>query len=162
MTLAAEVVSALRASGATVATAESLTGGLACATLVSVPGASDVVRGGVVAYAPALKVELLGVDAQLIATHGTVDAQVAAQMAAGARDRLSATYGLATTGVAGPDASEGKAAGTVHIAVAGPGGTVTRLLNLSGSRESVRTETVAVLLSLLVATLGEDSRPLRG
>lgn len=162
MTVAAEVVDALRASGSTVATAESLTGGLVCATLVSVPGASDVVRGGVVAYAAELKVDLLGVDARLIAAHGTVDARVAAQMAAGARDRLGATYGVATTGVAGPGASEGKPAGTVHIAVAGPGGSVTRLLTLAGNRESVRTETVAALLSLLVATLGEDSRPVRG
>lgn len=160
MTLAADVVDALRAAGATVATAESLTGGLVCATLVSVPGASDVVRGGVVAYAAELKTELLGVDAELIAKRGTVDADVAAQMAAGVRERLGATYGLATTGVAGPDASEGKPAGTVHVAVAGPGGPVTRLLSLSGNREIVRTETVAALLSLLVATLGEESRPI--
>lgn len=159
MTLAAETVTALRTAGATVATAESLTGGLVCATLISVPGASDVVRGGVVAYAPSLKVELLGVDAELIATHGTVDAGVAAQMALGVRSRLGSTYGLATTGVAGPGPNEGKPAGTVHIAVAGPEGAVTRLLELSGDRESVRTRTVAALLSLLVARLGEDSRP---
>lgn len=160
MTSAAEAVSALRAAEATVATAESLTGGLVCATLVSVPGASDVVRGGVVAYAPALKIELLGVDAQLIATHGTVDAQVAAQMALGVRSRLGSTYGVATTGIAGPGPDEGKPAGTVHIAVAGPDGPVTRLLKLAGDRESVRTQTVAALLSLLVATLGEGIRPI--
>lgn len=162
MTSAAEAVAALRAAGAGVATAESLTGGLVCATLISVPGASDVVRGGVVAYAPDLKSTLLGVDPVLIAERGTVDADVAAAMALGARDRLGATYGLATTGVAGPDASEGKPPGTVHIAVAGPEGVETALLTLSGDRAAIREGTVAALLSLLVATLGEESRPVRG
>lgn len=162
MTLAGEAVAALRAIGASVATAESLTGGLVCATLVSVPGASTVVRGAVVAYAPDLKSSLLGVDPQLIAARGTVDADVAAAMAGGVRDRLGATYGLATTGVAGPDASEGKPAGTVHIAVAGPRGVRTQLLALSGERDAIREGTVAALLSMLVATLGEESRPGRG
>jgi nicotinamide-nucleotide amidase len=162
MTLAGDAVAALRAAGASVATAESLTGGLVCATLVTVPGASTVVRGGVVAYAPDLKSALLGVDPRLIAEHGTVDSDVAAAMARGARDRLGATYGLATTGVAGPDASEGKPAGTVHIAIAGPRGVETRLLTLSGERDAIREGTVVALLSMLVATLGEESRPGRG
>lgn len=161
-TAAVEAVEALRAAGATVATAESLTGGLVCATLVSVPGASDVVRGGVVAYAPEVKTTMLGVDAVLIAERGTVDADVAAAMARGAAERLGATYGLATTGVAGPDASEGKPPGTVHIAVAGPDGVQTRLLALAGDRDAIRSGTVAALLSLLVATLGEESRAARG
>ena len=115
-----------------------------------------------VAYAPDLKSSLLGVDPQLIAARGTVDADVAAAMAGGVRDRLGATYGLATTGVAGPDASEGKPAGTVHIAVAGPRGVRTQLLALSGERDAIREGTVAALLSMLVATLGEESRPGRG
>jgi nicotinamide-nucleotide amidase len=162
VTLAGDAVAALRAAGATTATAESLTGGLVCATLVSVPGASAVVRGGVVAYAPELKTTVLGVPAELIAERGTVDADVAAAMAAGTRDRLGATYGLSTTGVAGPDPSEGKPAGTVHIAVAGPRGVATRLLDLSGDRDEIRRGTVDAVLSLLVATLGEESRPVRG
>jgi len=162
MTSAVDAVEALRAAGATVATAESLTGGLVCATLVGVPGASTVVRGGVVAYAPDVKTSALGVDADLIAERGTVDADVAAAMAVGVRERLAATYGLATTGVAGPDPSEGKPAGTVHVAVAGPAGVETRLLGLSGDRDEIRTGTVAALLSLLVATLGEESRTTRG
>ena len=162
MTSAAEAVAALGAAGASVATAESLTGGLLCATLVSVPGASTVVRGGVVAYAPDLKSTLLGVDPALIAERGTVDADVAAAMARGARDRLGATYGLSTTGVAGPDPSEGKPAGTVHVAVAGPSGVRTQLLALSGDRDAIRQGTVAALLSMLVATLGEETRTVRG
>jgi nicotinamide-nucleotide amidase len=159
---AAVAVAALRDAGATVATAESLTGGLVCATLVGVPGASDVVRGGVVAYAPEVKTTMLGVDAGLIDARGTVDAEVADAMARGARTRLGATYGLATTGVAGPDASEGKPPGTVHIAVAGPQGVVTQLLELAGDRAAIRSATVDALLSLLVATLGEETRIVRG
>jgi len=162
VTLAADVVDALRSADATVATAESLTGGLLCATLVSVSGASDVVRGGVVAYAPGLKSELLGVDAGLIVEHGTVTSDVAHQMAEGARDRLGATYGISTTGVAGPGPSEGHPAGTVHIGLAGPTGTRTRQLALTGDRDTIRRDTVDTLLSWLVARLGEESRSHRG
>ncbi len=162
MTLAADVVDALRAAEATVATAESLTGGLVCATLVSVSGASDVVRGGIVAYAPGLKSELLGVDADLLAREGTVTADVALAMARGVRDRLDATYGLSTTGVAGPGPSEGKPAGTVHVAVAGPADAWTTQLELTGDRDMIRSQTVDALLSWLVARLGEESRSDRG
>lgn len=157
MSIADEVIGALRTAGTTVATAESLTGGLVCSTLVSVAGASDVVLGGVVAYAADAKVELLGVDPELIEDHGTVNADVAAQMAFGAQERFDATYGLATTGVAGPGESEGKPAGTVHIAIAGPDGVRTTALELSGDRHAVREETVDALLSQLVARLREET-----
>lgn len=162
MSVAGDAVEALRAAAATVATAESLTGGLVCATLVTVPGASDVVRGGVVAYAADVKTSVLGVPAELIAERGTVDADVAAALATGARDRLGATYGVATTGVAGPGPSEGKPAGTVHIAIAGPDGVRTRLLELPGDRDDVRQATVGALLSWLVARVGEQPRHDRG
>jgi nicotinamide-nucleotide amidase len=162
VTLASEAIGALREAGATVATAESLTGGLVCATLVSVAGASDVVLGGIVAYAPAAKTGLLGVDATLIASRGTVDTEVAVQLAIGACERFGATYGLSTTGVAGPDPSEGKPVGTVHIAVAGPGGVSATELRLDGDRDTIRTRTVDAVLSQLVATLGEESRSSRG
>ncbi len=157
MSLADEVIGALRTAGATVATGESLTGGLVCATLINVAGASDVVLGGVVAYAPEAKIDLLDVDADLIADQGTVDPEVAAQMAFGAQERFNATYGLATTGVAGPDASEGKPPGTVHIAIAGPDGVRTTVLELTGDRNTIRYDTVNALLSQLVATLREES-----
>lgn len=157
MTLAADAVEALRAAGSTVATAESLTGGLVCAALVSVAGASDVVLGGIVAYSAEAKIDLLGVDRDLIAAGGTVDAGVAAQMAIGARGRLGATYGLSATGVAGPDPSEGKAVGTVHVALAGPDGVLTTLLELVGDRDTIRSRTVDALLSQLVARLREES-----
>ena len=101
--LAARIVSALGERGQTLATAESLTGGMLGAAITAIPGASVVYRGGIVAYATELKTVLLGVPAGLLARHGPVHPDVAAAMAAGVRDRLGATWGLATTGVAGPD-----------------------------------------------------------
>jgi nicotinamide-nucleotide amidase len=118
--IAADLIYALSERGQTVAVAESLTGGLVCAALVEVPGASAVVRGAVVSYATDLKHRLLDVDAGLLARNGPVDPDVAAQMALGVRERLGADWGLATTGVAGPDSQVGVAPGRVYLAVAGP------------------------------------------
>ncbi|MBW9216510.1 CinA family protein [Mumia sp. zg.B53] len=148
------LVDALRQTGATVAAAESLTGGAVCARLVDVPGASDVVRGGVVAYATELKATLLGVDELLLATRGPVDSAVAEAMAAGVRERLDAVYGLATTGVAGPGPSDGQPAGTVYVAVAGPQGSRWERLAVEGDRAVVRSTTVDAVLALLADVLG--------
>ncbi len=119
--VANHVVARLTAAGQTVATAESLTGGLLCAALVSVPGASVVVRGGVVAYAADVKTGVLGVPADVLDQHGTVAAESAAAMAVAARALFGADWAVATTGVAGPDPIEDKPVGTVHVAVAGRG-----------------------------------------
>lgn len=100
--LAAEAVSLLIARSETVAVAESLTGGLVTAAVTSVPGCSAVFLGGIVAYATSLKAQLLGVPGDLLAEHGPVHPDVAEAMARGVSARLRATYGLATTGVAGP------------------------------------------------------------
>ena len=100
--LAEQILARLRARGHTVAVAESLTGGLVAAALTDIPGASASFRGGVVTYATELKAALLGVDPVMLARHGAVYAPVAAAMAAGVRQRLGATFGVATTGVAGP------------------------------------------------------------
>ncbi|MDQ3629298.1 MAG: nicotinamide-nucleotide amidohydrolase family protein, partial [Actinomycetota bacterium] len=135
---AERVVAGLRARSATVACAESLTAGLLCATLVDVPGASEVVRGAVVAYATDLKATLLGVDPVALARDGAVAESTARAMATGVRERLGATYGVSTTGVAGPGADEGRPAGTVHVAVAGPRRVAHRLLHLDGDRAAVR------------------------
>ncbi|MFC8588880.1 CinA family protein [Streptomyces sp. NPDC057217] len=124
MTEAARVLALLAERGQTLAVAESLTGGLVAAELTGVPGASASFRGSVTAYATALKRELLGVDGALLAERGAVDPEVASQMAAGVRDRLGADWGIATTGVAGPDPQDGQPVGTVYVAVAGPAGTV--------------------------------------
>lgn len=110
--------------GATVAVAESLTGGLLGAELTEMPGSSATFAGGVIAYATPLKHALLGVPADLLAAHGAVHPEVAVAMARGVRERLGASYGLAVTGVAGPEPQDGHPVGTVHVAVADSGGAV--------------------------------------
>jgi nicotinamide-nucleotide amidase len=154
--LADRIVAVLVRRNLTVATAESLTGGLVCATLTTVPGVSAVLRGGVVAYSTDLKAALLGVSSPLLAERGAVDPDVAAAMADGVRERLGAAVGIATTGVAGPDPSEGKPPGTVHVAVSSRTGRITRTLMLAGDREQVRHDTVERCLSLLWAVLTEE------
>ena len=145
---AAEVIHSLAARGLTIAVAESLTGGLVVADLVAIPGASAVVRGGVVAYATELKHELLGVDAALLAAGGPIQRAVAEQMATGVRERLGADVGLATTGVAGPDPQDGHPPGEVWIAVASDAGIRSLRLELGGDRDAVRRETVEAVLAL--------------
>lgn len=153
MTLAAEVLEALGRRGWTIGTAESLTGGLVVAALVDVPGASAHVRGGVVAYATDLKASALGVDPVLLDRQGPVDPVVAAQMAEGARRILGADVGVATTGVAGPDAQGGNPVGTAFVAVATPSGAVGSALRLAGSRDDIRRATVRGALELCLAQL---------
>jgi nicotinamide-nucleotide amidase len=159
MALAAaeDLVARLTATGQTVAVAESLTGGLVAAALTEVAGASAVVRGGVLAYATDLKGQVLGVDAALLARVGPVDPDVAEQMARGVRSLMGATYGLATTGVAGPDPVDGKAVGTVFVGVAGPVSARVKALNLSGDRNEVRARSVLAVLGLLAEEMGVET-----
>jgi nicotinamide-nucleotide amidase len=161
---AADVVRLLTVRGETLAVAESLTGGLVAAEITAVPGASKAFRGSVTAYATALKQELLGVDATLLAERGAVDAQVAAQMAAGVRKALGADWGIATTGVAGPEPQDGQPVGTVFVAVDGPvgadsgsaaGGKV-EPLRLNGDRAEIRRESVRSVLVLLLKELAGE------
>jgi nicotinamide-nucleotide amidase len=151
---AAEALRALRAGGHTLAVAESLTGGLLAASLTGVPGASAVFRGGVTAYATDTKTTLLAVPETLVRSVGVVSGQVAAAMAAGVRDRLGSTYALGTTGVAGPDAQEGRPVGTVFVAVAGPAEADVLALTLDGDRQEIRVATCLAALDLLGRTLG--------
>jgi nicotinamide-nucleotide amidase len=155
--LAAQIVGLLTRRRQTVAVAESLTGGLLGAAITTVPGASSVFRGGVIAYATDVKAALLGVSAALLAERGAVDPDVAGAMAAGVRERLGAAIGAATTGVAGPDAADGKPPGTVHIAVSTAGGTVVQTLALSGGRDEIRRDTVERSLRLMWSVLWEES-----
>jgi len=154
--LAGQVLDRLRAGGQTVAVAESLTGGLVAAALTDVPGASAAFRGGVVTYATELKTVLLGVDAVMLARHGAVYPPVAVAMANGVRTRLGATYGLATTGVAGPEPADGQPVGTAHIAVSVADDTVVRTIALTGDRQQIRRLTVENALGLLLGRLGEE------
>jgi nicotinamide-nucleotide amidase len=153
---------ALRARGETVAVAESLTGGLLAARLTDTPGASRTFRGALIVYAADLKVSLAGVPAPLLDAQGPVSPDVAAALAAGVRDRLGATYGLAVTGVAGPGPQNGLPAGTVYVAVAGAGAGEVRRLALSGDRAQVRSAAVDAALSLLHAWLADRSAGVRG
>jgi nicotinamide-nucleotide amidase len=154
---AAAVVHSLVDRRETVATAESLTGGLVASTLVEIPGVSAVYRGGLVVYATDLKHALAGVPEDLLAERGPVDPDVALALAAGARDRCGADWGLATTGVAGPEPQDGKPVGLVYVAVAGPDGTTVRELKLEGNRADIRTESVTSVLQLLADRLDEAS-----
>jgi nicotinamide-nucleotide amidase len=156
--LAGQVIGLLRAAGQTVAVAESLTGGLVAAALTTIPGASLAVRGGVVAYATDLKAALLSVPQRMLDEHGAVYPGVASAMAVGVRQRLGATFGLATTGVAGPDPQDGQPVGTVHIAVSADDDTVVRTLALDGDRDRIRRLTVDRSLALLLGRLREDIR----
>jgi PncC family amidohydrolase len=155
--LAGEILTLLTARGQTVAAAESLTGGLVAAALTDIPGASAAFRGGVVTYATELKAALLGVDPVMLARHGAVYAPVATAMAAGVRQRLGATYGVATTGVAGPEPADGQPVGTAHIAVSAADDTVVRTVALAGDRHEIRRLTVEHALGLLLGRLREDS-----
>ena len=143
-------------TGQTIGTAESLTGGLVAAALTTIPGSSAVVRGGIVAYAADLKNSLLSVPADLLDRVGAVHPDVALAMASGARNRLKATIGVATTGVAGPDPADGQPVGTVHIAVSTPARVIYESLDLSGDRAEIRRATVCRLLGLLTRTVLED------
>ncbi|MQA95103.1 MAG: nicotinamide-nucleotide amidohydrolase family protein [Streptosporangiales bacterium] len=145
----AELHRLLAARGATAAAAESLTGGLIAAALTETAGASATFRGAVVAYATDLKARLLGVDEELLAAYGAVHPEVAAAMAEGIRARAAATFGLAVTGVAGPDPQDGQPVGTVYGAVAWQGGTVTEHWSLTGDRSLIRHRTQRHALDLL-------------
>ena len=158
-TVGDEIIALLIERHWSIAVAESLTGGLLVAELIRTPGASAVVRGGIVAYDTRIKHTLLGVDAQLLAAHGAVHQDVAAQMAAGVRVALAvdgepAHIGLSTTGVAGPEPQDGQPVGTVYLGFAVGTEVLTTRLSLSGSREGIRSATVSESLSGLRKVLG--------
>jgi PncC family amidohydrolase len=151
---AERAVHAARERGLTFATAESLTGGGVGDAVTSVPGASAVYAGGVVSYATRVKVEVLGVPADVVAQHGVVSAECAAAMARGVRALIGADVGVATTGVAGPEPQEGKPVGLVFVAAVDDAGADVEQLALTGDRAAVRSAAVQAALDLLVRRLG--------
>lgn len=166
LALVSAALAVLRSQGHTLATAESLTGGLIVSALTRPPGASDVVRGGLAAYATDVKRNVLGVDADIIATHGAVSAETATAMARRALALFGCTWAVATTGVAGPDRQEGRPVGTVFVAVAGPAvgsspyddvPVAAEQLALGGDRDHIRAATVSAALLLLRDRLESDS-----
>lgn len=148
--LAETVLALARRRGATIATAESCTGGLVAAALTDVPGASDVVLGSVVAYANQAKIDLLDVPPGMLAQYGAVSEEVARAMAEGALAAFRATWSVAVTGIAGPEGgSPDKPVGTVWFAIAGPTGTHSASRSFPGARDIVRARSTAVALDLL-------------
>ena len=133
--------------GLSVAAAESLTGGRFVATLVDVPGASAVGRGGLITYATDLKSRLAGVDADQLEETGPIDEVVAAQMAAGAARECVADIGVSCTGVAGPDPQDEKPVGLVYTAIAFAGKAQVSEHHFEGDREAIRSQTVAAMMS---------------
>lgn len=162
MTDAKQLIAKLESKGLFVGLAESLTGGALCSELVSVPGASKVVLGSIVAYQTELKSSALGVSAELLSAVGAVDAQVAVQMAEGIRSRLALqllkntddVIGVSTTGVAGPDEQDGKPVGLVFISVVGRKGIQVWEERFSGDRQAIRKQTVDKAIERIWEYLG--------
>lgn len=149
---AAAAVTALRDRGWTLATAESLTAGLLAATVAEVPGASMVLRGGLIVYATDLKHDLAGVPTEILQRHGAVSAETARALAHGAARRCGADVGVGLTGVAGPDPQEGRPVGTVHIGVTVPGRQPWSVpLELTGDRSRIRSAACTTALELVIA-----------
>lgn len=133
----------------TLATAESLTAGMISATLCNVPGASSVIRGGVVSYATQVKHDVLGVNSDRLKEFGAVDPVVCEQMAQGACTVMDADVGVAATGVAGPSEQDGHPVGEVHIGVMAPHGFIHRQLQLDGSRNDIRHHATQAAIDLV-------------
>lgn len=152
-----ELIHTLAARHLTVATAESLTGGLLAALLTETPGSSAVFRGGIVCYATDLKASLVGVDSPLLDRVGAVHSEVAEQLAAGAARSCEADIGLGVTGVAGPDPQDDQPVGTVFVAIRAPGRHEVRRMpptssggvGGSPSRQEIRFAAVRTALQLL-------------
>src|SRR3954453_22923575 len=156
---ATEALALLGAAGATLATAESLTGGRLAGAVTSVPGASASYLGGFVTYATALKQDLLGVPDDVVERYGVVSAECARAMAEGCRAATGGTYAVATTGVAGPDSQEAKPVGTVYVAVAGPDDVSALTMELVGDRHQIQDRACREALSALCGRLKEPEVP---
>lgn len=146
---AQKVVQLLRERNETITCAESITGGALTSELVSIPGASHVLKGSIIAYSTEVKVSELKVEPILIQEFGVVSEEVALAMARGVKAKFAAEWAISLTGVAGPGASHGVPAGTVWLALLGPGFEETVKLELMGEREMVRRGAVESALGVL-------------
>lgn len=158
MTEQERLLGALRERGWRVAAAESLTGGMVASALIEVPGASESMVGGVVAYDTEIKGSVLGVDRGLLAEHGPVHPEVARQMARGVRRALrlgsgEPELGLSTTGIAGPASPDGQPVGTVFVGVSTPEGERAEKHVFEGGRAEIRRRAVAAALALALDAL---------
>ena len=156
-TVAEVVLELCRSRGLTLATAESVTGGLVAAKLTDVAGSSDLFLGSVVAYANDVKTRELGVPADVLSAHGAVSAETAAAMAAGVRERLEADVGVSDTGVAGPGGGTAeKPVGLVYLHASGPDGELAGSFNVPADRETVRARATVAALHLVRRLLSQS------
>jgi nicotinamide-nucleotide amidase len=147
--LAAKVIDLLRERSESISCAESITGGALTAALVSVSGASDVLLGSIVAYSKEMKINQLGLSAELITEKGLVSKEVALEMAKGAKQKLGSSWAISSTGSAGPRALDGSSPGEIWIAIVGPDRQESVKLSLNGARQEVISGAVESALTLL-------------
>ena len=147
--LAAKVIDLLRERSESISCAESITGGALTSALVSISGASEVLLGSIVAYSKEMKMNQLGLSAELIDDKGLVSKEVALEMAKGARQRLGSSWAISSTGSAGPTALDGSSPGEIWIAILGPDRQESVKLSLNGARQEVINGAVESALTLL-------------
>lgn len=144
---AAKIIRVMKRRGLTLATAESITGGGLGEALTAISGASEVYQGGLITYSDVSKTQFLGVMKKVLKKNTAVSEEAAILMAQSARAQFNVDYAISTTGVAGPGRSYGQKAGTVWIAIAGPAGSTSVLLALSGTRAEIRHATIESALA---------------
>jgi len=154
-TLPAVLLDLLKEQNATLAVAESLTGGLLEASLTDIPGASAVLQGGVVVYTNEMKMRLLNVPAEVLEKHSAVSAETAIAMAEGMRALSNADYAISTTGEAGPESQSGAKVGTVFVGIAGSKSTFSEELQITGDRDRIRKRSVLAAINILRQHLNE-------
>ena len=147
--LAAKVIDLLRERRESISCAESITGGALTAALVSISGASDVLLGSIVAYSKEMKINQLGLSAELIDEKGLVSKEVALEMAKGAKQKLGSSWAISSTGSAGPRALDGSSPGEIWIAIVGSDSQESMKLSLNGARQEVISGAVESALTLL-------------
>lgn len=150
---AKQLISLLKENNLTIATAESLTGGMLASSLVDVPGASKCFKEGFVTYCDEAKMRTLGVPSDIIQKHGAISSETAFEMAKGAAEKSGCSISISTTGNAGPDCDEGKDAGLVYIGINILGNITTHEFHFSGDRDSVRKQTVETAISLCISEI---------
>ncbi|MCR5686841.1 MAG: nicotinamide-nucleotide amidohydrolase family protein [Lachnospiraceae bacterium] len=149
-----DAVELLHEMGMTVSAAESCTGGLVCARLINVPGASDVLNEGFITYSNEAKMKHLNVSAETLREHGAVSAECAAEMASGLAENTGADAAVSTTGIAGPGGgTDEKPVGLVYIGVCIKGETAVREFHFEGDRMKVRTSAAEEAVKLLADCL---------
>lgn len=143
------VAETLKDKKISIAVAESLTGGLVSKMLTTIPGSSEYFIGGAVCYTPRAKIIQTGIDPKIIAEHGIVSEQTATGLARGIRQRLFTTIGVGVTGVAGPEAHGGRAAGTVFVALSDKGRDIVKEFSFDGGREEIQKKAAQAVLGVI-------------